>query len=88
MHHDEIALGDHPPELDVLAGIFAGGLFEIVDEALLPAGDAGIVLDVIGADIALDRLARTPLIEHQVIEFRDRPLVALEPLVHCALPTS
>ena len=62
MQHDVVAFGDHALELDALARILARGLLEIIDETLLAVGDSGVVLDVLVAGVALERLARPALV--------------------------
>ena len=82
MEDDEVAFGDRTLELDALARILARHLLEVVDERLLAVGDVRVVLDVLGARVALDRLARTAVVEHQLVERPGVALVALEPVVH------
>jgi hypothetical protein len=74
----QVVLGDDTPELHALAGIVARHAGEILDEPLLAVGDVRIVLDVLVADVAGDRLARRALIEHQIVERHRVPLVALK----------
>ena len=77
----QIAFGDHPMELDELAGVLGGHPLEVLDEGLSPVADVRVVLPVLGADVPLDGLGRSALVEHQVVE-RDRvPLVPGECLV-------
>ena len=55
---DEVALGDHPLELDSLARVLRRHPLEVVDERLLAVADLRVVLDVLGTGVALDGLAR------------------------------
>ena len=85
MQHNVVTFSDHPLELNELAGVLAGHPLEIVYEPLLAASDMRIVLDVLGADIAVDRFRGATLVEHEVIECSDVLLVALE-VRHSRLP--
>jgi hypothetical protein len=58
VQHDVVSLGEDALERDVLAGIVARRVLEIIDEALFAVGDAGIVLDVLFAGVTLNRLPR------------------------------
>jgi hypothetical protein len=44
----------------------------------LPSATSGVVLDVLGAGVALDRLARPALVEHEVVKGDHVLFVALD----------
>jgi len=73
---DQVVIGDGSLELDALAGVFGSHPLEVLDEGLLAVGDVWVVLDVLISDVAVDRLAWTTLVEHQVVE-RHRCLLVL-----------
>lgn len=88
MEDDTVTLRQHAKELDALAEILARRVLDIVDEALLAVGDAGTALDVGCPGVPLDRLTRAAPIEHQVVELRHGPLVALQTAFHAGLRSS
>src|SRR3712207_7011914 len=53
-----ISLGDHALELHALVGVVAGHPLEVLDEGLLAVAHVRVVLGVVVARVALDRLAR------------------------------
>jgi hypothetical protein len=78
VQHNVVALGDYAPEFDLLAGIVARRLLEIVDEALLAVRHPGIVLTIFGTDVALDGLPRAAPVEPQVVKGDGVLLVAFK----------
>ena len=55
VQHDEVALGNDPPELDPFARILTRHPLEVLDERRLAVGDHRIVLRVGGPRVARDR---------------------------------
>src|SRR5438128_11174332 len=68
MKYDDVAFADGSLELNALAGVFGRHAVEVVDERLPSVADTRVVLCVAGADVPLDRLSRTALVEHEVVE--------------------
>jgi hypothetical protein len=60
----QVSLRNYSDELNSLVWVFAGGDLKKVDESLLAIRYAGVVLDVISADVPFDCLAGPTLIEH------------------------
>ena len=68
MEDDEVAFGDRPLELDVLAGVLGLNAFEVGDECFLPVGDLRVVLAVGRAGELLEGRPGLALVEHQAVE--------------------
>jgi len=78
--NDILTLGDHPLDLDPLAGPLARHPLEITDKTVLARRDVRIVLNIVVADIQLDRLFRLALVEHHQVEGDHIRLVAFQNL--------
>src|SRR5512145_596913 len=76
---DVLALSDGADELHVLAGILSRHALEVVDERLLAIADVRVVLDVRVARVHLEGLRGLALVEHEVVERLDVPLVGVQP---------
>jgi hypothetical protein len=83
--YDIIALSNHAFEMHLFAGICARCLLEIIDEALFPIRDAGIVLTVLCTSVALYCFSGLGLIEHQIVERHGSCLIFFE-ISHTAGP--
>ena len=70
MQNNEIALCDHPFELNALAGVVRGHALEVLDERLLSVAHSRVVLRVGVADIGFNGFSRPAPIEHQVVKGR------------------
>src|SRR5688572_14462342 len=78
----EVAVGQRSLELHPLAGILERHPLEVRDERLLSVLDVRVVLDVVVADVALDRLCRAGPVEHEVVERLGVLRVLLQAIVH------
>ena len=58
MQRDQVAFGDGAQKLDPLVRVVAGHRGEVSDETRLAVGNFRIVLNVLRADVALDRERR------------------------------
>jgi hypothetical protein len=76
VQHDVVTFRDNALELYALTWILARSFLEVGDEAVLSILHTRIVLNVGRASMALDGLARSALVEHQVIERDHVPLIA------------
>ena len=77
-----VALRNHSLELDVFARVAAGRFFEIGYEPFLAVCNTRIVLNVVVPDVSFDGLARSALIEHDVVKGDHVPLVTFQ-IGHC-----
>ena len=68
VEHDLVAVGETAFELDPLARVLGTHTLEVVDEGFLAVSDVRIVLSILRARVAFDRLSRLVLIEHQRVE--------------------
>jgi hypothetical protein len=82
MQDHVVAFGKHPLDDHVLAWKFLGHALEVGDEGLLAVGHQWVVLNVLGADKAPNRLGGFALVEHQVVEVDHGLLVALQLIGH------
>lgn len=82
MKHDMVVLGNDALEVHALARVLLRHSFEVCDECLLSIRYVRIVLDVGIADKLAHGLGWLALIEHEVIEAGNVPLVALDLFVH------
>jgi hypothetical protein len=75
---DEVALGEHPPDVDVEVGELGGEVVDEGDERLEPVGGQRVVLDVLVAAVELDRQLRVVIVERGLVVADDVALVALQ----------
>jgi hypothetical protein len=75
MQHHVVALGEHSLKVHSLARILPRHAREVLDERVLAVRDRWIVLDVHLSDEAADCFGGLALIEHQIVERGDRPLI-------------
>ena len=75
---DQVTFGEDSRELDVLARKLLRHQFKFGDQGFLATFDVQMVLDVGISCIAIDHFPRATLVERQVVENREGPLVAFE----------
>src|SRR5215470_12296087 len=86
MQNDIVCFGNDAFELDMLTGVIARHAFEVVYERLLAVGNTGVMLDVGAAGIARDRISWPALIECQIVESDNIPLVPVQIGHGCSPP--
>ena len=82
MQDDVVPLREYSLEVNALARVFPRHLVEVRDERLLAVRHLWVVLDVAVAPVLLHRLRGLALVERQVVEGGDVPLVAFQGIVH------
>lgn len=70
------AVGEHALDLDTLTRELGCHPLEVLDEGLLAVAHARVVLALLRPGVAFDRLRRSVLVEHQVVEVDDVLLVS------------
>src|SRR5258708_15952546 len=84
VQRDEVAFFQRAHEVNALARVVPGHALEVRDEPLLAVGHDRIVLGICGADVFLDCLARSALVEHQRVELFHGTFVPLQLAGHAA----
>ena len=66
--NDMMSFGDRPLERHAFAGVLGRHALEVLNKWLFAIGDFRVVLNVLGADVLVDRFPRFALVEHLLIE--------------------
>jgi hypothetical protein len=84
VQHDVVALGQHPRLNSTrFPGYSASIPLEVVDEGLLPITNVRVVLPLGLPGVLRNRLGRSRLVEHEVVEGLHVLLIPLEAVLGC-----